>query len=183
MSQVEVNINEAKVTAVNAFKSRMGDGIDVYIEAKSSYCTIYLQVVLYDDEARKTNSSIREGDYVRAAGMLKEKTYTKKDGTVGYSLIIEKPTLFSKIVSENCSQQVPHQTSSNVVSPSECDELTTDAVPESAITADITGHEESENAMYVPIYASTSKLKKFIIDGQIYEAYDNDDDAEDDLPF
>ena len=110
MSTVDININEAKVTAINEFTSRMGYGLDVFIEAKSSYCTVYLQVVIYDDEARKTHSSICEGDYVRVTGMLKEKTYTKKDGSAGYSLIIEKPVVFSKIVVSNGELQSPQAT-------------------------------------------------------------------------
>ncbi len=105
MATVDVNINEAAVTAVHEFKSYMGYGVDFYIETQSSDCTLYLQVVVYDEEARKKHSYIHEGDYIKVTGALKDKPYQKKDGTAGHSLLIEKPVIFDKIVGRNCEQQ------------------------------------------------------------------------------
>lgn len=185
MSHVDVNIKEARVTALNAFKSSMGDGLDVFIEAKCSYCTVYLQVVLYDDEACRMRSSICEGDYVRVTGILKEKTYTKKDGTAGYALIIERPTVFAKKAGSDCSPQVMQKPSTDTTSPSEKPEQATNAETASAVTADEVEQDKNDNPD-IPAAnptSSTSKLKTFTMDGQVYEFCDIDNDSEYDSPF
>ena len=123
MSQVDININAAAVTAIHRFSSRKGEGADFFISAQSSNCTVYLQVTLYDDEARRNCNYIHEGDMVRVTGVLKMKTYIKADGTAGYSLVIERPISFSKIVGCNSNLQSLQQTYNN------------SAVPASAVTA------------------------------------------------
>ena len=99
MCEVYVNINEATVTAVNEFNSFKGYGVDFFIEVKGSNGTVYLQVVLYDNIARRNYGYIHAGDHVKVTGDLKVKPYEKKDGTAGTALIIERPISFSKIVS------------------------------------------------------------------------------------
>ena len=108
MATVDVSINEAVVTAVREFNSFKGYGVDVFIVVQSSDCTLYLQVVLYDNEARRNKPNIHEGDYVRVAGILKDKPYIKKDGTAGHSLLIERPVTFAKIDGRNSVQQLQH---------------------------------------------------------------------------
>lgn len=109
MSQVNVNIDKATVTAIHRFRSFRGEGIDFYVEAKSSNCTVYLQIVLYDGDARSALvNSIHEGDNVRVTGDLKVKSYLKLDGTPACSLIIERPVVFTKIVTGNSGQQYQH---------------------------------------------------------------------------
>lgn len=110
MSEVNVNINSAAVTAIHEFNSFMGYGVDFYIEARSSIGTVYLQVVVYDNEARSYCRYIHEGDYVRVTGDLKTDKYKKKDGTEGISLIIERPVSFSKIVGSDSESQLLQQT-------------------------------------------------------------------------
>ena len=106
MSEVNININSAAVTAIHEFKSFKGYGVDFYIEAQSSNGTVYFQVVLYDDTACNYCRYIHEGDYVRVTGDLKTKPYRKKDGTEGLSLIIERPVVFSKIAGCNRIEQL-----------------------------------------------------------------------------
>ena len=113
MSSVNININEAAVTAVREFNSFKGYGLDIFIEAQSSDCTLYLQVTLYDNEARRNSPYVRVGDHVKVAGTLKYKPYTKKDGTAGHSLLIERPVTFTKTGSGN-SETLSQQ--NNIVS-------------------------------------------------------------------
>ena len=109
MSKVNVNIDEAIVTAVHKFRSSKGEGIDFYVEAKSSNCTVYLQIVLYDEEARsRMVNSIQKGDSVRVTGQLKLKSYQKSDATAGCSLVIERPEVFSIIAGRKNEQQFQH---------------------------------------------------------------------------
>lgn len=110
MSEVNVNINKAAVTAVHEFNSFKGYGVDFFIEVKSSNGTVYLQVVLYDDIACSFSGNIRVGDHVRVTGDLKVKPYEKKDGTAGTALIIERPVSFSKVVSGYSEPQLPPNT-------------------------------------------------------------------------
>ena len=121
MSSVNVNIKEAAVTAVNKFTTNKGVGADFYIEARSSYCTVYLQVVLYDTEATRALSSICEGDTVTVTGVLKDKPYSKKDGTAGHSLLVERPTVFVKIACGNRGlQQSPENYDSKMIPTESC---------------------------------------------------------------
>ncbi len=136
MSQVNVTIEEAAVTAVHEFNSFKGYGADFYVEAQSSNSTVYLQVVVYDDEARSYCRYIHEGDYVRITGDLKTKPYRKKDGTEGLSLIIERPVVFSKIVSGNSKPQLQQQTEKSIETVSS-EEQNQD---ENAVTADNTSY-------------------------------------------
>ena len=106
MSEVNVNINEAAVTAVHEFNSFKGYGVDFFIEVHGSNGTVYLQVVVYDDTARRYSSYIHVGDHVSVIGDLKVKSYAKKDRTAGTALIIERPVTFFKIVSGNSEQQL-----------------------------------------------------------------------------
>lgn len=133
MSQVDVNINEAVVTAVHEFKSFKGYGVDFFVEARSTKGTVFLQVVTYDNEARSYCQYIHEGDYVRVTGDLTVKVYKKKDGTEGTALTIERPVSFSKIVRSDSKLQllqdiVDSKTQSNV--------QITDTVTANAVSAD-----------------------------------------------
>lgn len=105
MSKVNINVQEAVVTAINKFSSYKGFGADFFVGAQSCNGTVYLQVTLYDSEARRNCDYIHEGDKVRITGDMKVKPYIKKDGTAGCSLIVERPIVFSKIISGNCDQQ------------------------------------------------------------------------------
>ena len=133
MANVNININEAAVTAVHEFRSVRGYGVDFYIEAQSSDCTVYLQVVTYDNEARSYCQYIHEGDYVRVTGDLKVKVYKKKDGTEGTALIIERPVSFSKLVRDNSKPQLLHGTPDSKIQKSI---QTTTAVTAKAVPAD-----------------------------------------------
>lgn len=84
------------------------------IEAQSSNGTVYLQVVVYDEEARNDCRVIHEGDTVKVTGVLSVKPYQKKDGTVGTAVTIERPTLFVKIASNNCHPQLLQQTEETI---------------------------------------------------------------------
>ena len=130
MSNVNININEAAVTAVKEFRSSLGYGVDFYIEACSSNGTVYLQVVAYDEEARSYSRAIHQGDCVRVTGDLKVKVYPKKDGTAGCSLLIERPKVFTRITCSN-SEQTLRDTSDNSDNAREI----SDAVTASAETA------------------------------------------------
>ena len=93
MPSVNVNTKKATVIDVHSFQTRQGYGVDFYVEANSGIGTVYLQIVLYDDRARKATANIQKGDLLDISGCLKHKTYQKKDGSTGSSLVIENPTL------------------------------------------------------------------------------------------
>ena len=133
MSLVNINIREATVTAVHEFTSYLGYGVDFFIEAQSSYGTVYLQVIIYDSSARNYCQYIHQGDSVRVTGDLKVKVYKKKDGTDGTALIIEKPEVFSKIVGSNSRTQLLQDTPNNKIQNSV---QTTTAVTANAVSAD-----------------------------------------------
>ena len=122
MSTVNVNINEAAVTAVKKFTTFKGVGADFYIEARSNDCTVYLQVVLYDTEATRALSSICEGDVVTVTGVLKDKPYNKRDGTAGHSLLIERPVVFMKLIRRNSESQLLQQGDETINTTSSDDE-------------------------------------------------------------
>ena len=112
MENVKLYINEAAVTAVHEFNSYKGYGVDFFIAARSNYSTLYLQVVLYDNEARRYSNIIHKGDNIMVEGSLKVKPYSKSDDTAGYSLVIEKPVVFRKAnssTSDQQSQQIPNE--------------------------------------------------------------------------
>lgn len=191
MSNVNINIKEAAVTAVNRFTTFKGIGADFYIEARSSNCTVYLQVVLYDTEATRALSSICIGDCVTVAGDLKDKPYPKKDGTEGHSLLVERPSLFRKIAGGNSEQQLPQQANDHSASAEYHGEMM------NAVTANAESRNKSEEfdqteksdkpaaTVIQQPAGSNSKLIQFTIDGQTYEAYETDDSLpyEDELPF
>jgi len=202
MSNVNIYINEAAVTAIHEFNSFKGYGVDYFVEAQSCNGTVYLQVVAYDNEARSYCQYIHEGDYVRVTGDLKVKVYKKKDGTDGTALIIEKPIVFSKIISGNSSQQLLQNNEENRKKESEDNRQNPNAVTATAVPAEnkdkhgfITDTVSEKNAGTTALNESDSdqsypRLKKIIIDGTVYEAYDDDDPdeayespKEDDLPF
>ncbi len=201
LSMVNIIINEAAVTAVNEFKSFKGYGVDFFVEASSSNGSVYFQIVVYDDAARSYSRYIHEGDHVKVTGFLKTKPYKKKNGCDGLSLIIERPNEFRKISGSNSELQLPQQPTENEpLSLEDIIEMES-AVPASAVTADNTENEEHE--CFPPKKADTalqelqaetasqntqstanSKLEKFTIDGQTYEAYiDDSSPDENDLPF
>ena len=122
MSTVNVNINEAAVTAVKKFTTFKGVGADFYIEARSSKCTVYLQVVLYDAEATRALSSICEGDSVTVAGDLKDKPYHLKNGAEGHSLVVERPAVFMKLIRRNSEPQLLQQADETINTTSSDDE-------------------------------------------------------------
>lgn len=97
MSNINVSIIEAVVTAVHEFNCLKGYGVDYFVEVQSSNSTVYLQIVVYDNDARSYCQYIHEGDSINVTGDLKVKVYKKKDGTDGIALIIERPVSFSKI--------------------------------------------------------------------------------------
>ncbi len=106
MSKVNVSIDEAAVTRITEFHSHQGYGLDIFIEAKSSTCTVYLQVVLYDDRARDAFNRIHVGDSLKISGPLKVKNYVKSDGTDGWSLVLENPEPFHVIQNRNNKPQL-----------------------------------------------------------------------------
>ena len=109
LSFVNINIDEAAVTAVHEFQSNMGFGADFFVKARNSRDEEYFQVVVYDNEARSYCRYIHEGDHVRVTGILTTKPYKKKNGENGLSLILERPTAFRKIASGNSNQQLQQQ--------------------------------------------------------------------------
>ena len=167
MANVNINIIEATVTAVHEFRSVRGFGADFFIEAQSSDCTVYLQVVVYDNEARSYCQYIHEGDYVRVTGDLKVKVYKKKDGTEGTALIIERPVSFSKIVRSNSKSQLLQNThdgkTQNIVQ-------STNAVTANAVSADAV----IDGDGFWDIVFSEAEKKKVA---------DVDDDYENDMPY
>lgn len=114
MSNVLVDIQSATVTSIREFNTYKGYGVDFYIKAQGTECTVYLQVVLFDREARNQFSFFNEGDTVRVAGILKDRPYLKKDGTPGHSLIIENPGVFHKIITSNNTPRSQPAVNSNV---------------------------------------------------------------------
>ena len=178
MGTVDVNINEAAVTAVHEFGSYKGWGIDFFIKVQSSDCTVYLQVVLYDEEARRKSSYIHEGDFVRVVGILKDKPYQKKDGTAGHSLLIERPIVFDKIVGRNSNPQKLHYSEQNGLSGSVsalAETAESEKKQELSKAADIAETEMQESASQGTTGYSNG-LKKIVIDDITYEAYENDDE-------
>ena len=134
MSTVNIEIKEAIVTSVREFNTRKGPGLCCNIEASSHIGTVYLEVVLYDGDALRISGLIHEGDIVTVSGYLKDKPYTKRDGTSGNSILIERPTAFAKIASGN-RMQLPQDTTGNET-PKEMNTRTENAVSASAVTAD-----------------------------------------------
>lgn len=106
LSFANINIDEAAVTAVNEFNSKIGYGVDFYVKARNSRDVEYFQVVVYDDEARSYCRHIHEGDHVRVTGIMTTKPYKKKNGENGLQLIIERPLDFRKYSSGNSEQQL-----------------------------------------------------------------------------
>ncbi len=110
MGYAKIETKKATVTALHPFKTSQGYGTDVYIEARSDISTVYLQVVVYDDQAETAMRILHVGDAVDVSGVLKHKRFAMKDGNTGFSMIIEKPTLFDKIKSDGRIEQiVPYQ--------------------------------------------------------------------------
>lgn|GEM_PF-3779621 len=104
MSKPKVIIEEGTVTCTNTFCSRIGRGIDIYVEAKSSGSAAYFQVVFYDADAERYAALIHKNDTVKVEGALTVKPYTKGDGTAGTSLIVERPDVFVKMYQESRDQ-------------------------------------------------------------------------------
>ena len=113
MPRVEVNTKKATVTKVCPFQTRMGPGVNFYVEAKSDIGTVYLQVVLYDERARKALLDIHKDNLLDISGSLKYQMYQKKDGTTGYSLVIENPEQLTvhKNPADTASQELQSNTS------------------------------------------------------------------------
>ena len=110
MGYAKIETKKATVTALHPFKTSQGYGTDVYIEARSDISTVYLQVVVYDDQAETAMRTLHVGDAVDVSGVLKHKRFAMKDGNTGFSMIIEKPTLFDKIKPDGRIEQiVPYQ--------------------------------------------------------------------------
>lgn len=200
MGTVDVNINEAAVTAVHEFRSFKGYGVDFFIEVRSSNCTVYLQVVLYDEDARRNRNFILEGDNVKVAGTLKVKTYRKKDGSEGHSLIIERPVLFAKTAGRNSEPQSKHNTPAedtrqvsslyqymNAVTACDKQEDTDSDFWDDVEAAYAAKQQETACQSSQPQkFGNKPGLQKIVIDGKIYETYVTDDNGspdEDDLPF
>ena len=119
MSEININIYKAVVTAIKEFNTCKGYGVDFYVEAKCSDCTVYLQIVFYDRAAQLYYKSVHEGDYVIVSGTLKVKPYIKKDGTTGCSLLIEKPTDFCLMTVNKSEKQEQYNNSCNTTSQTE----------------------------------------------------------------
>lgn len=96
MGYVNIDTRKATVTKLHPFRTAKGHGVDIYLEAKSDDCTVYLQVVVYDEQADTAMQILHVEDSVNVAGVLKFKKYAMKDGQPGYSMIVDKPTLFDK---------------------------------------------------------------------------------------
>lgn len=110
MGYVNIDTRKATVTKIHPFRTAKGHGVDIYLEAKSDDCTVYLQVVVYDEQADTAMQILHVEDTVNVAGVLKFKKYAMKDGQFGYSMIIDKPTLFDKCVfGGRIEQIVPFQ--------------------------------------------------------------------------
>ncbi len=136
LSLVDVNINEATVTAVHEFHSIKGYGVDFYVEARSNNGAVFLQIIVYDNEARNYCRYIHEGDHVKVTGNMTVKPYAKKDGTTGCSFVVERPIMFRKIVGWNSEQQLL-QRGNQVETPSLEDIVAAEnAITATAISAD-----------------------------------------------
>ncbi len=201
MDNVIVTIKDAAVTAVHEFRSFKGYGVDFYIEAMSGNSPVYFQVVFYDDIARSYCRNIHEGDHVKVTGSFRDKIYRKKDGTDGHISLMERPKVFAKTACSNSEQQVqPSTANEKAISdtqyqddpgeqPSYFDsdefwaevEKAKAASAATAENADAADKDDQKNNR--PTVNSDPKLKTFIIDGQKFEAYENDDTDDFDSPF
>ena len=94
---LQVRCEECVVTNVKPFKSKLGDGLDVDVEASDAGGKAYAQIVLYDRQAQIYKDEIKKGDTVYVEGFLRVKSYVKLDGTAGTSLLNERPCSFYKI--------------------------------------------------------------------------------------
>ncbi len=92
----DIRCEECVVTNVKPFKSKLGDGLDVDVEASDAGGKAYAQIVLYDRQAQTFKDEIKKGDIVYVEGSLRVKSYVKLDGTTGTSLLIERPRSFYK---------------------------------------------------------------------------------------
>ena len=110
MSSVKIETKNATVIKLHPFRTSQGYGTDVFIEAKSDISTTYLQVVVYDEQAETAMRILHVDDVVDVSGELKSKKFVMKDGSNGFSIIVEKPTLFDKIKPDGRIEQiVPYQ--------------------------------------------------------------------------
>lgn len=80
-----------KITSMKQFSAPGGPGLDVYIEDTSEGYTIYLQVVLYDEKAKKGSSLLRQGDIITVEGPINLNYYQKADGTKAFNLVVVNP--------------------------------------------------------------------------------------------
>ncbi len=133
MGYVSIETRKATVTKLHPFWTAQGQGLDIYLEAKSNDCTVYLQVVVYDEQADIAMQILHVEDSVNVAGVLRFKKYTMEDGQPGYSMFINKPTLFDKCVCGGRIEQIvpfraPYQPEQHAA--------TAAAVPSHAETAD-----------------------------------------------
>jgi single-stranded DNA-binding protein len=97
MGSVKIDTKKATVIKLHPFRTAQGYGADVFIEAKSDISTAYLQIVVYDEQAETAMRILHVDDVVDVSGELKLKKYARKDGSSGFSVIIEKPALFDRI--------------------------------------------------------------------------------------
>ena len=197
MSEVNVNIDKAEVTQIREFCSSKGYGIDIYVTAKSSDCTVYLQIVLYDERARKGYNIVHVGDILTVKGILKVKNYPKNDGTTGWSLTIENPEYLCQVQnSSNSIPQLPQQTEDNKNRITEANACSVDAVSASAVSADepaadnpgikdrVADTKQEQDAgrekggVRILEVHPFKKLVKYMVDGQVYESY-----SEEEPPF
>ena len=78
MGYVNIETRKATETKLHPFRTAQGHGVDIYLEAKSDDCTVYLQVVVYDEQADVAMQILHVEDSVNVAGILKFKKYTMK---------------------------------------------------------------------------------------------------------
>ncbi len=102
MNKIEVT---GTVTKVHEFYTQQGYGIDIFLKETEGTETLYLQIVLYNETARKFFNLIQVDDNVKVSGRLKYKPYAKKDGTITASLIIERPNMLERL--SQPSQELP----------------------------------------------------------------------------
>lgn len=96
MAAVEVNVSKAVITNIKEFRPRQGGiGIDISIMAETDIGTVYFLAVLYDDEARKVQGRIREGNAITIRGDMKVESFPKMNGSEGWQLVIKRPSYLS----------------------------------------------------------------------------------------
>lgn len=106
MAIVNINTKEATVTKIHPFRTAQGYGADVFMAAQSDAGTVYLEVSVYDEQADAVTRELHTGDAVDVTGVLTFKSYPRKDGGSGYSMMVRKPALLVKHMPDGRTMQL-----------------------------------------------------------------------------